>query len=128
MAEVVSYKGKIYGLTLDDNSKFLEIEIQPNDITPTILFELPFYIKPAGWIRLTEKLVESCGELLYFQMHFYGYDVGEDIIADIKVYKIDVNKEEGAGRLQELEDFGDRAFFSLINWNAFLDVAQANLG
>ncbi|CAN0896323.1 hypothetical protein LINGRAHAP2_LOCUS18420 [Linum grandiflorum] len=108
---VVSYEGKIYGFTLEDDSRFVEIEIQPNAIRTTTLFEVPFYFRPTGCFNFIKKLVESCGELLYFEMYLYGYDGGEDIIADIKVYKINFKTEQAAGRLQELENFGDRAFF-----------------
>ncbi|CAN0896319.1 hypothetical protein LINGRAHAP2_LOCUS18418 [Linum grandiflorum] len=111
MMAVASYDGKIYGFTLEDNSRFVEIKIQPNAITTTTLFEVPLYFPPIGCLNFLEKLVESCGELLFFKMRFYGYYGGEDIIADVKVYKIDLKTEQAARRLQELEDFGDRAFF-----------------
>ncbi|CAN0896428.1 hypothetical protein LINGRAHAP2_LOCUS18482 [Linum grandiflorum] len=110
MLSVVSHEGKIYGMTHDFYPEFMEIEIQPNNITPNKLFELPPGYQTTG-CKTIRKFVESCGELLDFTINFYGLNDGEDLIADIQVYKIDVKKEESAERIKELDNFGDRAFF-----------------
>ncbi|CAN0926040.1 hypothetical protein LINGRAHAP2_LOCUS35097, partial [Linum grandiflorum] len=104
---VVFVEGKIYGNTIDDYPKFVEIEIRPNYIMSRKLFDLPPFNYYPGCLNFIEKFVESCGELLYFNLQFYGNVDGDHITADIKVYEIDVKN----ARSKELEDFGDIAFF-----------------
>ncbi|CAN1748319.1 F-box/kelch-repeat protein At3g18720 [Linum perenne] len=112
--QAVSYEGKIYGINYDHEHEhtFVEIEVDQQNYgayTVKVIkgIKLPIYER-RGCTTIRYKFVESCGELLLFYIYFHGDDdKQEDIIADVKVFKLDVNNR----RLQELEHFGDRAFF-----------------
>ncbi|CAL1359967.1 unnamed protein product [Linum trigynum] len=107
-----SYRGRIYGIGTPPGSKlrFLEIKLRPNYGVKVIQQIQVMQRSPKGCGDIKRYLVESRGELLFFQQDFAGdfhTNRNAHVILDVRVFKIDVKKM----RMEEVEDLGDRAFF-----------------
>ncbi|CAN0898090.1 F-box/kelch-repeat protein At1g57790 [Linum grandiflorum] len=106
VARVAAYQGKIYGIAGTD---LFEMELQQRHYKVTILerFELPNDNKHMGQVAFEASLVESCGELLYFERLID--DVSDTLVStmDVRVSRVDL---EGM-RMEIVKDLGDRAFF-----------------
>ncbi|CAN1246552.1 F-box/kelch-repeat protein At1g57790 [Linum grandiflorum] len=110
--QAAAYQGKIYGVTVLARPiarlEFFEMEQQQTDYKVTILerFELP-KDKHMGQMGFDVRMVESCGELLYFES--FPQDISGTLnpTMDVRVHRVNL---EGM-RMEVVKNLGDRAFF-----------------
>ncbi|CAN1131891.1 F-box/kelch-repeat protein At1g57790 [Linum perenne] len=112
--DVAAYQGKLYGIGwLPESGRydFIEMELLQHQmhykVTKVVGIELPKY-KHMGQIGAGLYMVESRGELLYFEMMVSDVVIDSfPVVMDVRVSKVDL---EGM-RTEVVKDLGDRAFF-----------------